>query len=413
MVDLVLGADGSLSTRQFFRQQRVAVEQQRDEVSRGASQQERQQTDWLASGLERENDCRQQSVGRAGKDRRHSHQRRDAWIDSNRGRYCGDQRSDPGAESGTNGEQRSEHATRRSAGNIDRPGDELEQHQHDQGAANDGARESSDNVRISDAQYARLDDAQHADYERAYCRPPHPMDMESLAQHLESIFNAVGDSGDSHRQESDHGAKHRVERERRIAGLEEVGDRKHGRRSHHGHADGGGNGRSESNGNYRSRPILEQQQLDGKQHRRNRASESSGHTGGGTRGEQGLALVRRDVKMLPDQRSKRATSGDDRPLGAKWATGADRDRRGERFEDGNASGNAALTVENALHHLGNAVTANGRGSVTRHEAHDEPTNDGNKQQQQWAANSPGGLDHRGGHSSIVRQVGGESDEAQK
>jgi hypothetical protein len=62
---------------------------------------------------------------------------------------------------------------------------------------------------------------------------------------------------------------------------------------------------------------------------------------------------------LSHQRADRAARGDDRSFGAEWPTGADGDGCGQWLEHHDARRDAALAVEYALHHLGDAVSANG------------------------------------------------------
>ena len=77
------------------------------------------------------------------------------------------------------------------------------------------------------------------------------------------------------------------------------------------------------------------------------------------------------VEDLPEQRAERAAGGDDGPLGAERAAGADGDGRRERLEERDARRDAALVGEHLLHRLGDAVAADGLRAVARHEPDDE------------------------------------------
>ena len=133
---------------------------------------------------------------------------------------------------------------------------------------------------------------------------------------------------------------------------------------------GGDRGR-QRDGNERARAVLEQQQLDGEKHRGDGTAERRRHAGGGAGGEQRLPLVGRDANELPDERAERAAGRDDRSLGAERPAGADRDRRRERLEEHDARRDAAARVQHPLHHLGNAVAADRRRAVARHQPDDE------------------------------------------
>ena len=75
-------------------------------------------------------------------------------------------------------------------------------------------------------------------------------------------------------------------------------------------------------------------------------------------------------KHLADERTERAARGDDRPFGAEGAAGADRDGRRDRLEERHARRDAALVEEHLLHRLRDAVAADRRGAVARHQADD-------------------------------------------
>ncbi len=74
---------------------------------------------------------------------------------------------------------------------------------------------------------------------------------------------------------------------------------------------------------------------------------------------------------LAEERAERAAGRDDGPLRAERASGADRDHRRERLQQRHPRGDAALIEQHLLHRLGDAVAANGRGAVARHDTDHE------------------------------------------
>ena len=84
------------------------------------------------------------------------------------------------------------------------------------------------------------------------------------------------------------------------------------------------------------------------------------------------------MKRLPDQRTNRAASLNDRSFRPKRAAGADGNRCGNRFQDRNPRLNAAAVHHHRLHGLGYAVPFNLRRSILRHEANDDSANHRNR-----------------------------------
>ena len=237
-------------------------------------------------------------------------------------------------------------------------------------------------VVVADAERARRDDADEADDDRTDCGPPHPVDVKVLAELLEAIFDCVRDPRDAGSDDADDDAEHRIRHERDAARLRKRRNREDRRGAAEGHANARGDRRRERDGDERARTILEQQQLDGEEHGAHRAAEGRRHSRGGAGGEERLALVGRDVQQLAAQRAERAAGRDDRSLGAERSAGADGDRRGERLEKEHARRDAALAEQHALHHLGNAVAADGRRAVARHEPDDDCAAHGDRDDEQ-------------------------------
>ena len=98
VVGRVLGAEARAAARQLLRHDRVPVEQQRDEIRRGAPGEQRQQSERLTRRLECEDDRGEQRVRRAGEDRRHAHEPRDVRVDAEPRRERGALLADPRAE---------------------------------------------------------------------------------------------------------------------------------------------------------------------------------------------------------------------------------------------------------------------------------------------------------------------------
>ena len=174
-----------------------------------------------------------------------------------------------------------------------------------------------------------------------------------------------------------------------------------------------GHRRRERDGDERARTVLEQQQLDGEQHGAHRTAERRRHAGRGAGGEQDLPLVARDAEELPAQRAERAAGRDDRPLGAERSAGADGDRRGERLEEEHARRDAALAEQHALHHLGDAVAANRRRAVARHQPDDQRAGDRDEQQDERRSGPPAGETRCRDEMSVVGEARDGADQSRE
>src|SRR5205814_7946601 len=95
------------------------------------------------------------------------------------------------------GEQRRERPTRRAAAQVHGPRYELEQHEHEQRAAGERAGERRADVAVAHAERARLDEPDEPDDERAEGGPPHPVDVQPMAELLELILDRVRRPGDA------------------------------------------------------------------------------------------------------------------------------------------------------------------------------------------------------------------------
>src|SRR5262249_1362310 len=72
-----------------------------------------------------------------------------------------------------------------------------------------------------------------------------------------------------------------------------------------------------------------------------------------------------------------------------------------------------LAEEDALHHFRNAVAADRRGPISRHDPDDDGAEDRNEQDRRRRAVSTRGRDEGGGDSAVEREVGDEPDEARQ
>ena len=233
------------------------------------------------------------------------------------------------------------------------------------------AREDALDVVVADAQRVRGDDSRTTPTAtRAERRPPHPVD----GQLLERVLDRVDRAGDPHRGEADDGAEHDVDRERRAArrrtrsGIAE--DR---RRADERDAHAGGGRARQGDGDERARPVLEEQQLDGEQHRRHRAAERWPPCPPRRRRRAAsCARPRWSCRTCPTSEPSAppvamigpsAPKGPPVPMAMAAESGLRNVMRG---------GDAALVEEHLLHRLGDAVAADGLRPVARHQADDDP-----------------------------------------
>ncbi len=122
------------------------------------------------------------------------------------------------------------------------------------------------------------------------------------------------------------------------------------------------------------RRELEQQELDREDDRRQWCAEDRSHPRCRAAREEDFALRRCHADELADQRTERAPRNDDRSFRSEGSTGADRDRRRDRFGDGGTRGDPALPREHGLHRLGDPVTPDHRRPL-REQGDHEPTGD--------------------------------------
>ena len=319
--------------------------------------------------------------------------------------------ADPRADAGADREQRRECSARGAAPEVHRPRDELERDEREQRAPHDLPREQIGDVLVADAERARRDHADDADDDRAERWPPHPVNVKALAELLEGVLDAVAEARDPDGAHADDESEQRIRDERQPRGLRKRRDREDRSRAAERRAHARRDRRRERDRNERAWAIFEQQELHRQQHGAHRAAEGGGHPGRGSRSEQRLSLIRRDVKDLSGQRAKRAAGRDDRSLRAERTARADRDRGRNRLEKEHARGNAALAVQDALHHLRNSMPANRRGAVARHQPDDDRAANGDRDDEPRIVRAESRRGEVGGEPAEERRVGHESDEA--
>ena len=211
----------------------------------------------------------------------------------------------------------------------------------------------------------------HADGDPPNRRPPHPVNRQVLEAVLDPVDGARDVDGEVADERADDGV-----RRQRLAGRprqQRHGEDRRGAGIEHAHR--GGDGARQRDGDDRARAELEEEKLDGQEHRGDGTAEGRRHTGGGAGREQRLALGRGGLDDLPEERAERAAGGDDRPFRAERAAGADGDRGREWLEERDARRDAALVEQHLLHGLGDAMAADGLRSVARHDADDDAADD--------------------------------------
>ena len=132
----------------------------------------------------------------------------------------------------------------------------------------------------------------------------------------------------------------------------------------------------------------------------------------GTGHEERAALGRGEPEELADDGADGTAGQDDRPLCAEGPTRADADRARDRFEERQARLHAAAVDEDALHRLGDAVTADLLRTEPRHEPHHQTTEHGDRHRQQPEL-VPGGRHQRDAEALVVEQVRQEADHVQQ
>ena len=99
----------------------MAHQQVGNQICRGAATQQRQQAERLPGGLESENHGGEQGARSARENCGHSHQRRDARIEAERGKKRGRGAAQHRAEAAADGEQRGQGSPRGAAAQGDHP----------------------------------------------------------------------------------------------------------------------------------------------------------------------------------------------------------------------------------------------------------------------------------------------------
>ena len=153
---------------------------------------------------------------------------------------------------------------------------------------------------------------------------------------------------------------------------------KHRARAQQLHVDRGRQRARNDQRDKRSRLELEQQQLNRQDDAGNRRVECRRHARRRSACQQHLPLNRRRVQHLAYQRSDRSPGLDDRPLRAKRAARANRDRRRNRFQQRDLRLNPAAVDQHRFHRFRNPVPFDLRRAIFRHDANDEPAHHRNQ-----------------------------------
>ncbi len=157
---------------------------------------------------------------------------------------------------------------------------------------------------------------------------------------------------------------------------------------------------------------FKQQQLHRQQHRGDRGAEHRRHAGCRACHQHGLALGRAQIEALREQRAERPAGHDDRAFRAERTAGADRDCRGQRFEQGDLGIDPATADQDCLDRLRDAVAANFLRPVAGHEADDHRP--GHRDQNRPVAKPiEGDRPWPHGQFSMIGDVGDQRDEPQQ
>ena len=229
---------------------------------------------------------------------------------------------------------------------------------------------------------------------------------------IESVLDRVDDLRHRHGSHADRRPEHDVHRQRRLARLRDVRHGEGRRDPDERDAHRGGRRGGERDGNEGPRPQLEEEKLDGEEHRRDRAAEGGGHSRGGAGSQQRLPLDGGGVQELPEQGAESAAGGDDGTFGTERPAGADGDGRGDGLEHRNPGGDTALVEQNLLHRFGNAVAADGGRPVARHQPDDDRAGD-RHQDHEGAQPVGGGRNEDARDPSIEGEVRDEADQARQ
>ena len=221
---------------------------------------------------------------------------------------------------------------------------------------------------VSDAERTGLDETTGADDEPAQRRPPHPMDREPV----KGILRCVHQAGrDDRQQTAENAGQYAEQRDRRVevhVDRRQSKDRARAQKCTPGHR---ARGDRPHNRHKAPRPPLEQQELNGEQHRGQRRVERRRHPTGGAGDQQRFALVSGQVQVLREDRSGSASGHDDRSLGTERSARADADRGGDRLQQRDPRLDTALPDEDHLDRLGHPVTADLLRSEPRHQTDDQ------------------------------------------
>jgi hypothetical protein len=157
--------------------------------------------------------------------------------------------------------------------------------------------------------------------------------------------------------------------------------------------------------------VTGMKQFNRQQDSRDGCAEHRRHAGGGACHQQRLALGRGEMEKLGEQRAQRAAGHDDGTLGAERAAGADRDGRGQRFEQRDLELDATAPDQDRLDGFGNAMAADLLGAEARHHSDDQAAHhrDGHAPDRQVRRDRS----RRDRQPALIGQVGEQRDQLQQ
>ena len=109
--------------------------------------------------------------------------------------------------------------------------------------------------------------------------------------------------------------------------------------------------------------------------------------GSGAGGNQRDALPRRHADHLPERRAERGADLDDRSFASDRRAGADRQRRGERFDQRHDWSDDAVLVVDCVHNLGHAMAARFRCEIRDQKSDEHAADDGHQDDERAPWNS--------------------------
>ena len=165
-----------------------------------------------------------------------------------------------------------------------------------------------------------------------------------------------------------------------------------------------------SHRNEAARLPLEQEQLDGHEHRGDRCGENRGHSGGSSGDQQCPALQGGEPEKLREQGSEGAAGHDNGAFGSERPAGSDCYRRGKRLEQSNAGLHPAVARQYRLQRLGDAVAADFFRPVPCHQP-DNKAAGCRYQYGQWAEQMRGGWCQGQRKAPEENEIGDRADEA--